>query len=64
MRYLLGRLANWRKLEHFDEVLEEENADKSIIRLPRHATNQDVKTAYIPHLKHFKATDLHLVCTL
>ena len=35
MRYLSGGLANWRKLEHFDEVLEEENADKSFIRLPR-----------------------------
>jgi hypothetical protein len=28
-------LANWRKLKHFDEVLEEENADKSFICLPR-----------------------------
>ena len=36
MRYLLGRLANWRKLKHFDAVLEVRNADKSIIRLPRH----------------------------
>ena len=33
-RHLSGGMANWRKLEHFDEVLEEENADKSIIRLP------------------------------
>jgi hypothetical protein len=34
MRYLSGRLANWRKLKRFDEVLEEENADKSFIYLP------------------------------
>ena len=39
MRYLSGRLANWRKLKHFDEVLEEENADKSFIHLSR----QDLK---------------------
>jgi hypothetical protein len=36
MRYLSGRLANWRKLEHFDAVLEVGNAYKSIIHLPRH----------------------------
>ena len=60
MRYLSGRLANWRKLKHFDEVLEEENADKSFIHLPRQDLNWPKEIA---ETSHFLARE-YLIYTL
>ena len=56
MRYLLGRLANWRKLKHFDAVLEVRNADKSLIYLPRHqAADPPIRPCRMAHLRAYLA---------
>ena len=57
-------LANRRKLEQFDAVLEVRNADKSIVYLPRHSTNRAVKSLKYQALRAVLIVNLHLTCTL
>ena len=44
--------------------LEEENAYKDTVRLPRHSTNRVVKSLKIQALRDILIVDLHLTCTL
>ena len=53
-------MANRRKLKHFDAVLEEENADKSIVCVPRQDLMPKQRMAEISHLW----AELYLIYTL
>lgn len=50
VKWSFSSLVNWHKLEHFDAVLEVEDADKSIIYLPRQDLMPKQKMAEISHL--------------